>query len=300
MASLAEQEANLRAQLAAVQQQQLPPLALRVPSATITISLLAQHTAYDPVARTIIISGEAKKIDAHAQELALAFMITHAGDGAGVTACIKLAAEKLAAARPELGSQAKLGLLSSLPGAKSPIAQQRSVSEVMNGTGSNPVLLALSTIFFVQELLVQAGADPAEILRMHGNDPASFAVAPSTQLMRGPPSHKSVIFCHELRECLEFEFELKPDGGCSTKQRNKIAHAAWVNIQAAAAGGGCGVETAAALALGEIQFKETCTARDKGIQKWWKNKLGARTAAHKKRTAAAMEAGRSAANPEML
>jgi len=258
-----------------------------VPSATITILLPAQQTTYDPAARTITVLGEVKGLDAYAQELALAFTTAHAGDGAGLAACMKLAAEKLAAARPELGSQAKLGLLSSKPGAKSAIAQQRSVSEAVNGTGSSPVLLALSTVFFAHELLVQAGADSAEILRMHGNDPVSFA--PSTQLIRGPPTLKSAIFCHELRECLDLEFEHKPDGGCSTKQRNKIALAAWVNIQAAAAAGCCGVETAAALALGEIQFKEMCTARDKGIHKWWKNKLGARAAAHKKRTAAAMK-----------
>ena len=66
-----------------------------------------------------------------------------------------------------------------------------------------------------------------------------------------------------------------------------------MSIQAAAAAGCCGVETAAALALGEIRY----IAREKSIQKWCKEKLGARAAANKKRTAAAMEAGRSAASP---
>ena len=74
-----------------------------------------------------------------------------------------------------------------------------------------------------------------------------------------------------------------------------MANAAWVNITGAAVGD---VETTSALALGEtLFFKEMCIAHDKGIHKWWKNKLASVTTdCNSKKRKAAAEVSRESGN----
>ena len=57
MASFAEQEASLRAQLAALQERRLPPVVLQTPQPPMAVepSLPMQATAYDPDERTVTI-----------------------------------------------------------------------------------------------------------------------------------------------------------------------------------------------------------------------------------------------------
>ena len=106
---------------------------------------------------------------------------------------------------------------------------------------------------------------------------------------------KSPIFSPELISVLNLQFAIKPDAGCGEKQRKRMANAAWVNITGAAVGD---VETTSALALGETQFKEMCIARDKGIHKWWKNKLASVTNSKKRKAAA--EVSRESGNGVVL
>jgi hypothetical protein len=253
-------------------------------------------TAYDSTERTITISGETKPIGEVAQQQARALVSANASNSQGMATFMKKCSTELGAAVPELASQGKQGQLMSPPGSKSASVCQRSVSEAVNGKGSGPVLAALAAVFIVQRFLEQAGANSIELLRLNNHDPVSFAITSAQVRCATVKTPKSPIFCRELISMLNLQFVINPDAGCGKKERKKLyANAAWVNITGAAVGD---VETASALALGETQFKEMCIARDKGIHKWWKNKLASVTNSKKRKAAA--EVSRESGNGVVL